>query len=111
MKNIVITAGYSSRMERAFVVLRSRGPAWDDSKSLEAQAEWAAHAAFMDGLFEQGFAALVGPLEGTRDGSSFCVHSAQPKLSSASLQTRGRPTTFSSPTQISPWQVRLGTLA
>ena len=55
-------------MERAFVVLRSRGPAWDDSKSLEAQTEWAAHAAFMDALFEQGFAALVGPFEGTCDG-------------------------------------------
>ena len=54
-------------MERAFVVLRSRGPAWDDSKPLESQAGWTAHAAFMDALFDEGFAALVGPLEGTRD--------------------------------------------
>ena len=54
-------------MERAFVVLRSRGPGWDDSKPLEAQLDWAAHAAFMDGLFEQRFAAFAGPLEGTRD--------------------------------------------
>jgi len=54
-------------MKRAFVVLRSRGPAWEDSKPLESQSEWAAHARFMDALFEQGFAALVGPLEGTRD--------------------------------------------
>src|SRR5438309_1373825 len=54
-------------MERLFAVLRSRGPAWDDSKPLEGQAEWAGHAAFMDALFEQRFAVLVGPLEGTRD--------------------------------------------
>jgi hypothetical protein len=50
-----------------FAVVRSRGPAWDDSKPLEGQAEWPSHAAFMDALFEEGFAALVGPLEGTRD--------------------------------------------
>ena len=43
-------------MERLFAVLRSRGPAWDDSKPLEGQAEWAGHAAFMDALFEQRFA-------------------------------------------------------
>ncbi len=54
-------------MERLFAVLRSRGPAWDDSKPLEGQAEWAGHAAFMDALFEQRFAVLVGPLESTRD--------------------------------------------
>lgn len=53
-------------MERAFVVLRSHGPGWDEAKPLEAQSEWTAHALFMDALFEQGFAALVGPLEGTR---------------------------------------------
>ena len=54
-------------MERAFVVLRTRGPAWDDSRPLEGQSEWTAHAEFMDGLFAEGFVSLVGPLEGTRD--------------------------------------------
>ena len=61
-------------MERAFVVLRSRGPAWDDSKPLEGQAGWTAHAAFMDALFHEGFAALVGPLEGTRDALLSLIH-------------------------------------
>ena len=58
--NGFLAAG-GSLMERAFVVLRSRGPAWDDSKGLEEQADWTAHAAFME--------------------------------------------------QISPWQIRLGTVA
>ncbi len=31
-------------MERVFFVLRSRGLAWDDSKPLEGQTDWAAHA-------------------------------------------------------------------
>ena len=54
-------------MERVFVVLRSRGPAWDDSKPLEGQADWSGHSRFMEGLYRDGFVALVGPLEGTRD--------------------------------------------
>src|SRR5262245_9960699 len=57
----------AAAMDCLFAVLRSRGPAWDDSKPLEGQLDWAGHAAFMDALFEQRFAVLVGPLEGTRD--------------------------------------------
>jgi len=97
-------------MERAFVVLRSRGPAWDDVKPLEEQAEWAAHAAFMDALFAEGFAALVGPLEGTRDAllvlrasnASEIVErlAADPWAENGLLVTK----------QISLWQIRLGTL-
>jgi hypothetical protein len=96
-------------LERVFVVLRSRGPVWDDSKSLEGQADWAAHAAFMDVLFDQRFAALVGPLEGTRDALLVWASSAaeiverlalDPWTASGLLITR----------QISPWQLRLGSL-
>ena len=97
-------------MERAFVVLRSRGPAWDDSKALEAQSDWAAHAAFMDALFDQGFAALVGPLEGTRDALLVLRASSTSeiveRLGSDPWTTNGLLVTK----QISPWQIRLGTL-
>ena len=54
-------------MKRLFAVIRSRGPAWDDSKSLDTQVGWAVHAAFMNGLRDEGFIALGGPLEGTPD--------------------------------------------
>ena len=97
-------------MERVFVVLRSRGPAWDNSKALEGQADWAAHAAFMDALFDQRFAALVGPLEGTRDALLVVRASSateiverlalDPWTASGLLITR----------QISPWQLRLVSL-
>ena len=63
----VPTLSQSSGMHRIFAVLRSRGTAFDDSKPLEEQRLWAEHAAFMDALFEERFAVLVGPLEGTRD--------------------------------------------
>jgi uncharacterized protein YciI len=97
-------------MERAFVVLRSRGPAWDDSKPLEAQADWAAHAAFMDALFEQRFAALVGPLEGTREALLVLRASSTSeiveRLASDPWTTNGLLVTK----EINPWQIRLGTL-
>ena len=46
-----------------FLVLLSRsGPMWDSSRPMEEQADWAAHAAFMDGLVDSGFIVLGGPL-------------------------------------------------
>ena len=44
------------------VVLRRSGPEYDPSRPLEEQSDWPAHASFMDGLVEQGFIILGGPL-------------------------------------------------
>jgi hypothetical protein len=97
-------------MERVFAVLRSRGPAWDDSKPLEGQVDWTAHAAFMDNLFHERFAALVGPLEGTRDALLILRASDEAevveRLAFDPWTTSGLLTTK----QISPWQLRLGSL-
>jgi hypothetical protein len=67
-------------MERVFVVLRGRGPAWDNAKPLEGQVDWTAHAAFMDDLFERRFCVLVGPLEGTRDALLVVRASNEPEI-------------------------------
>jgi len=98
-------------MERVFAVLRSRGPEWDDSKPLEGQADWAAHAAFMDALYAEGFAALVGPLEDTREAllilRASSAEEIEERLASDPWTTNGLLRTK----QISSWQVRLGTLS
>jgi hypothetical protein len=44
------------------VVLRRSGPQWDPSRPLAEQADWPAHASFMEGLVEAGFVVLGGPL-------------------------------------------------
>ncbi len=97
-------------MERVFAVLRSRGPAWDDSKPLEGQTAWAAHAAFMEALFDERIAALVGPLEGTRDALLILRASSASEvvdlLASDPWTTNGLLVTR----QVSPWQLRLGSL-
>jgi uncharacterized protein YciI len=54
-------------MKRPFVVLRAHGAGWEESRPLEEQADWPAHAAFMDALAEEGLIAFAGPLEGTSE--------------------------------------------
>jgi uncharacterized protein YciI len=51
-----------------FVVTRVPGPAWDAARGMREQERWDDHAAFMDGLAEEGFVVLGGPLGG---GSRF----------------------------------------
>lgn len=45
-----------------YAVTRERGPSWDASLAMHEQAKWAEHAVFMDGLAEEGFVVLGGPL-------------------------------------------------
>ena len=47
-----------------FLVFRGKGPSWDRSKGRREQEGWDEHAAFMDGLVEDGFIVLGGPLAG-----------------------------------------------
>ena len=92
------------------MVLRSRGPAWNDSKPLEGQADWAGHAQFMDDLFAEGFAALVGPLEGTREALLILrASSAEEVVERLALDPWSRNGLLTTK-QISPWQLRLGSL-
>lgn len=48
------------------VVERRAGPEWDPSLPLEGQSGWVRHAAFMDGLVDDGFVVLGGPLPDER---------------------------------------------
>jgi uncharacterized protein YciI len=95
---------------RVFVVLRSRGPGWDDSKPLEGQPDWPAHAAFMDGLFDEGFAALVGPLEGTREALLILRASSPSEIDERLAADPWTRSGLLVTKQISPWQLRLGSL-
>jgi hypothetical protein len=45
------------------VVLRRSGPEYDHSRPLEEQLGWPEHAAYMDGLVDDGFIVLGGPLQ------------------------------------------------
>jgi uncharacterized protein YciI len=97
-------------MRRPFVVLRARGAGWDDSRPLEEQAEWAAHAAFMDALAAEGVVAMAGPLEGAR-AALLVMRAEDPAEIAARLAAdpwtrNGLLTT----TACWPWTLRLGSL-
>ena len=49
-------------MPTFLVVLRRSGSQYDRSRQLEEQSDWPAHASFVDGLVDQGFVVLGGPL-------------------------------------------------
>ena len=97
-------------MLRPFVVRVDHGPAWDESRPLERQASWDAHAAFMDELFEQGFVAFAGPLEGAR--AALLIIRAE---SEAELRARLATDPWHRDGHLVlrecwPWEIRLGSL-
>jgi uncharacterized protein len=53
--------------ERYYLVVRGKGPSWDHTRARREQAGWNEHAAFMDGLADEGFVVLGGPV-GEGDG-------------------------------------------
>jgi hypothetical protein len=97
-------------VKRLFAVIRSRGPAWDDSQPLDNQVGWAAHAAFMNALLKEKFVELGGPLEGTpnvllivwaTDASEIVERlAADPWTQNGLLVLK----------HTSPWRLRLGSL-
>jgi uncharacterized protein YciI len=50
-----------------YVLRLERGGPWDWSRDMREQDGWDDHAAFMDGLVDQGKIILGGPLEGDRE--------------------------------------------
>jgi len=50
------------------VIRRQTGPEFNPALPLEEQSGWPEHAGFMDGLVEDGFIVLGGPLVGDRVG-------------------------------------------
>ncbi len=58
-----------------FAVTLVHGPGWDSSRQIRAQEAWDEHAAFMDGLVEDGFIIVGGPL-GAGDRTLHVVEAA-----------------------------------
>jgi uncharacterized protein YciI len=97
-------------MPQLFAVIRTRGPAFEPARPLEGQMDWAAHAAFMNGLVRDGAVILGGPLEGTAD--VLLVMRAE-TADEARRQLAADPWAVQDllrVTRISPWTLRLGAL-
>ena len=88
------------------VVLRRSGPDYDHSKPLEEQSGWPEHAAFMDGLVEDGFLVLGGPLAG--DGRvAHAIEADSPEAVRATLARDPWNETHLRVESVEPWTIRL----
>ena len=88
------------------VVLRRSGPEYDHSKPLEEQSGWVEHAAFMDGLVDDGFIVLGGVL-GDEVRTAHAVEAPRrTRSASASRGTRGAGRILVVDS-IDPWTIRL----
>jgi hypothetical protein len=88
------------------VVLRREGPEWDPSLPMEEQSGWPDHAAFMDGLVDDGTVVLGGPLA----DEIRTVHAVQAESEDAIRATFARDPWSGSHLligSIDPWTIRL----
>ena len=93
-------------METFLVVLRRSGPEWDPSRPLEEQSGFPAHATFVDGLVDEGFIALGGPLADEHR----VVYAAEAESEEAVRATLARDPWNETHLQvdtIDPWTIRL----
>jgi uncharacterized protein YciI len=92
-----------------FVLTRERGPSWDSSRGMREQDAWDAHAAFMEGLAEEGFIFLGGPLGDDRVLHVVVADSAQDvydRLAADPWEPMGLLRNVS----VERWKILLGTL-
>jgi hypothetical protein len=91
-------------------VIRARGPAWQESRPLEGQDDWAAHASFMNALAAEGFVVLGGPLEGTSDVLLVFRATTPDEVRFCLADDPWTVKDLLRITRIAPWTLRLGSL-
>jgi len=87
------------------VVLRQSGPEWKAGEPLDAQSGWQEHAVFMDGLVDDGFIVLGGPL-----GDGRVVHAVEADAEAVVRATFARDPwsgTHLVVDAVEPWEIRL----
>jgi uncharacterized protein YciI len=97
---------YNTGVATFLVVLRRSGPQWDRSCPMEEQSEWPAHAAFMDGLVDDGFLVLGGPL-GDEQRVAHVVEAESEDAIRATLARDPWSETHLRIDAIDPWTIRL----
>jgi uncharacterized protein YciI len=68
-----------------FAVTMVHGPDWDRSRAIREQDGWDEHAAFMDGLVDDGLIILGGPVADGRQGALLLAEAADEREIAARL--------------------------
>jgi uncharacterized protein YciI len=96
---------------KLFAVMLTHGPAYQESRPLEEQKDWPAHAKFMDGLETDGFVVLGGPLEGTSDVLLIIRANSPGEIRQRLAPDPWHRQDLLRIVRISPWTLRLGSLS
>lgn len=94
-----------------FAVIRTRGAGWNPSRPLEGQSDWKGHASFMNALANEGFVVLGGPLEGTPDVLLVVRARASEEVLGRLAADPWTGMDLLRVTRITPWTLRLGSIA
>ncbi len=94
-----------------FVLICERSSGWNWSLPMRRQAEWEAHAAFMDALESEGFIVAGGPL-GDEDDAARVMHvvsaSDRDAIETCMAQDPWTAMHLLTTVSIEPWTVLLG---
>jgi len=96
-----------------FVLIRERAGSWEWERPMRRQAEWEAHAAFMDALAERGVIVAGGPLGGEDEAERVMHVIEAPNASAAEAFMADDPWTpmgLLKTVSIEPWTVLLGAM-
>ncbi len=96
--------------DKIFVVIRTRGPRWNDSQPLEGQEDWRPHADYMNALVAEGFMKLGGPLACTRDVLLIVRAASEAEVEARLAADCWTVKHLLVTRQITPWELRLGSL-
>ncbi|MDX6447943.1 MAG: uncharacterized protein QOD08_406 [Gaiellaceae bacterium] len=91
-----------------YVVTESQGPNWNPVRARREQDKWDEHASFMDGLVEDGFVVLGGPL-GDGDEVLLVVRAgAEAEIEARLAADPWLPMEILRIAKIEPWEILLG---
>jgi uncharacterized protein len=91
-----------------FLVRRAKGPEWDHDAPRRAQVGWDEHASFMDGLVDDGFVFLGGPIgDGDGDDTLLVVAAGDEAAVRTRLDADPWHETLLTYRSIEPWSVWL----
>jgi uncharacterized protein YciI len=91
-----------------FLVFRGKGPSWNRSKTRRDQEGWNEHAAFMDGLVEDGLVVMGGPIgDGEGDDTLQVVEAESEEAVRARIAEDPWGEDMLVTKSVQPWQVWL----
>jgi len=97
--------------KQLFAVISSRGPNWQNSRPMEEQQDWNTHAAFMDALVADGRVLLGGPLQGTAKVLLIVRADDADQIRTCLSDDIWMKNDLLRIAEITPWTLRLGSLA